>query len=150
MAELDDILQTLSTSQLMYVAERPWHPSNAAAAKAVGLSEHTIYNWDNKADVERAVNLMQQDGIRLAQSLLRRHLPQAAMELIAALDHRSVTVRLRAAKEILDRGGVVPGQSIDLTSGGEKLETKPDAKTIAEAIAILGGCGKGSCSGCGS
>lgn len=102
--ELGEILRTLSPQQLRFVAARMYEPTDAAGARVAKLSSSTVYGWDNKADVDRAVQLAQMDGVHVAQERLRRLMDKAIDVLADEMDGKSRNAkRLEAAIEVLDR-----------------------------------------------
>ena len=100
---LQEILRTLTAEQLRYVSERVNCKYDYEAAGAIGVSRETVSRWANKADVDEAVKLMVLDGVEVAREILRRSTSKAAQEIAEQLEHRSVNVRYKAAKDILDR-----------------------------------------------
>lgn len=115
---LRQLLVTLTSQQLRYVAERYRHDSNAAALRALNMSDDAPYRWANRADVDEAVLLMACDGVLVSRELLRRALPQAAVVKVAALDSADERIQQAAATEILDRFHGKPKQAIDATVTG--------------------------------
>ena len=101
--QLQEILRTLTAEQLRYVSERVNCKYDYEAAEAIGISRETASRWTNKADVDEAVKLMVLDGVEVAREILRRSTSKAAQEIAEQLGHRSVNVRYKAAKDILDR-----------------------------------------------
>jgi len=118
---LQELVNGFTTDQLRYLAVRPFVRYDKEAAKIIGLAAETVSRWENKADIDEAIRLMVMDGIVVAAEILRRYVPQAATELVEELVDDEVGMRHRAAKEVLDRGGLPAKQQMDLTSGGEKL-----------------------------
>lgn len=118
---LEEILKTLTSEQLRYVAARPSVRYDYQAAEAIGLARETVARWENKADIDEAVRLMLMDGVKVAVEILRRNLARAASEIADELDHKGVNVRHMAAVEILDRVMGKAAQSLDVTSKGEKI-----------------------------
>jgi len=118
---LQELVKNFTIDQLRYLAVRPFVRFNKEAAEAIGIAEETVCRWENKAEVDEAVRLMVADGIVLAAEIVRRYVPQAAQELVTELSDTEVSMRHKAAKEVLDRGGLPAKQQMDLTSGGEPL-----------------------------
>jgi len=118
---LQELVKNFTVDQLRYLAVRPFVRFNKEAAEAVGIAEETVCRWENKADIDEAVQLMVVDGIILAAEILRRYVPQAARELVTELGDLEVSMRHKAAKEVLDRGGLPVKQQMDLTSAGKPL-----------------------------
>jgi len=102
--QLSDILRTLTPEQLKFVAARMYQRSDAAAARECDLPSSTVYGWDNKPDVDRAVQLAQLDGVHVAQERLRRLMDKAVDVLEGEMNGKSRNAkRLEAAIEVLDR-----------------------------------------------
>ena len=118
---LQELVKNFTVDQLRYLAVRPFVRFNKEAAEAIGIAEETVSRWENKAEVDEAVQLMVADGIILAAEILRRYVPQAAHELVTELGNIEVSMRHKAAKEVLDRSGLSARQQMDITSGGEPL-----------------------------
>ena len=118
---LQELVKNFTIDQLRYLAVRPFVRFNKEAAEAIGIAEETVCRWENKADVDEAVRLMVADGIILAAEILRRYVPQAAQELVTELGDIEVSMRHKAAKEVLDRGGLPAKQQMDVTSAGKPL-----------------------------
>jgi len=118
---LQALVKNFTVDQLRYLAVRPFVRFNKEAAEAIGIAEETVSRWENKAEVDEAVQLMVADGIILAAEILRRYVPQAAHELVTELGNIEVSMRHKAAKEVLDRSGLSARQQMDITSGGEPL-----------------------------
>lgn len=111
--QLRDVLQTLTTEQLRFVQIRMYERSDAAAARAMGMSENTVYAWDNKEDVRRAVQLARMDGLNVARERLKRLMDKALDVLDKEMDTR--TRRLDAATEVLNRVGLTQPHKVALT-----------------------------------
>jgi len=118
---LQELVKNFTVDQLRYLAVRPFVRYDKEAAAAIGLAAETVCRWENKADVDEAIKLMIADGIIVAAEILRRYVPQAATELVEELADSEVGMRHRAAKEVLDRGGLPAKQQMDVTSGGKPL-----------------------------
>jgi len=84
--ELESILNTLSLDQLKYVAVRPYVQFNKEAAEEIGIRGEEVSRWKNRADVDRAVQLMAMDGVMLAKTMRRRALAKAMRVKIEGLD----------------------------------------------------------------
>lgn len=124
---LEEILKTLTTDQLKFVAIRPTVRFDHEAAAAIGLHRTSVARWDNKSDIDEAVRLMLLDGVMVAREILRRSLSKAAAEIVDELDHKGVNIRHMAAVEILDRVMGKPTQKQEISGVGNKpiaLEVK--------------------------
>jgi len=119
---LQELVKNFTVDQLRYLAVRPFVRFNKEAAEATGIAEETVCRWKNKADIDEAVRLMVADGIILAAEILKRYVPQAAQEFVTELSDIEVSMRHKAAKEVLDRGGLPAKQQMDLTTAGQPLK----------------------------
>ena len=135
--DLEALVKTFTTDQLKYLSVRPFVRFDKEAAKAVSISPGTVSRWENKADVDEAVRLMTMDGLVVASEMLRRHLPQAAQEIVDELTHKSTDVRFRAAREVLDRGGLTTKQRHEV-----ELDIKDVDRAIKHELAKLAGGAK--------
>lgn len=133
--DLQELIATFTADQLNYLAVRPFCKYDKEAAKMIGLAAETVSRWTNKADIDEAVRLMAVDGVIVASEILRRHLPEAAYAVIVELKHKRADIRLKAAKEILDRGGAAATQRIE-HSGSVKADVGTDPK-LAEFMALV-------------
>lgn len=87
-------------------------------AKKIGVTEQTIVNWKKKKEFEEEFNTALLKKINLTAA-------KAFKTEVALLDMAdSDSVRLNAAKDILDRAGFKPKDEIELT--------KPVDETIKE------------------
>jgi len=111
--KLREITKQLTSDQLRYLAIRPFVRFDKEAAKEIGLAAETVSRWDNKSLIDEAVKLMAEDGVIVASEILSRYMPQAAREIAEELSHRRVDIRYRAAKEILDRGGLPAARQVE-------------------------------------
>lgn len=106
--QLDALLEQLSLDQKRWLIERMRCASDAEACRRVGINRGTIYDWRNAgAPIDQALELLANDGIHMARSILRSAIPGAALVLADALDDRDKRLRQAAALEILDRAGQV-------------------------------------------
>jgi len=110
----------LAPEQLKFVAARIYTRSDAAAAREANLPSSTVYGWDNKADVDRAVQLAQLDGVNIAVERLRRLIDKAVDVLEDEMGGKRNSKRLEAAIEVLDRvmGKALQRQEITGEDGG--------------------------------
>ena len=118
---LDEIKQQLSPDQLRYIYERVTTRTDAEAARNVGLSPETVYNWPEKRLVQEAVRLMVDDGLQASLDILRRNLARAARVKVAGLDSRKEAIKQAAATEILDRFHGKPTQQSNINVSGGPL-----------------------------
>ena len=120
-SDLEQILAVLSSRQLSFVTARLFCATDKAAAEKIGVPVSTVYNWPNKKTVDEAVRLSRLRNFPLAEARLRSVLSDAVAIIheIALGDDKKLA--LSAAAELLDRGGLIKGTSLDVTTKGEKL-----------------------------
>lgn len=87
--------------------------SDQEAAHKVGVHPSTVSRWSNKADLDRAVNLLLQDVVEATVLILKQAAPDAARALAESL--RDPKSRVSAATAILDRTGFAARQAVELT-----------------------------------
>ena len=105
-------LSELSVDQLRWVVARLECSTDKEAAERIGVTPATVYRWP--ASVREAPRLLALDGVLTARQVLRRCVAKAAQVLVATLDDDDPRVRLRAAREILNRELGRPKQTVDV------------------------------------
>ena len=115
--ELEQLLKTFSPEQLSFVATRLLTRTDKEASEQLQLSYDTISHWPNKQDINRAVALARVDSVVLAREKLRRLAPRA-VDVIDEEMRPSGEDRLNAAKEVLNRIGIVVGKRVEHTGSG--------------------------------
>jgi transcriptional regulator with XRE-family HTH domain len=99
---LKDLLQTLSMTQLRFMVMRMDAKSDKEAAEAIGLAPGTVKNWENKAQVDEAVNLMRFDGMLTALEIRRRALPLAMKVKLEGLEYTDKRLKQSVATEFIE------------------------------------------------
>lgn len=126
-AELKEILDMLTPKQLEYLSHRIHCQSDKEAAERVGIAQQTMYNWPNKQQVNRAVQLALIERTTTAMELGRKRLESMVPKALAVIETHLQSgrgqIKLKAALEVLNRTGMIPGSAVDITSGGEPLES---------------------------
>lgn len=137
---LDEVNATVI--QRKWVVERLRLKSDAAAARAVGLHPNSVYRWPNKAQLDRAVELLLADVVAAARLILLHSGPEAARTLVRHLLGKDA---VRAADSILDRIGVVhvkqvkhelsgpEGGPVEIKYGADKFDAY-----LARLLAAIG------------
>jgi DNA-binding transcriptional regulator YdaS (Cro superfamily) len=114
--ELQDILKTLTAEQLEFIAARMYERSDRAAARSIGMSESTVYQWENREDVKRAVVLARADGVNVVREKLRRLGTDAVQVIVEEMRFKGLgNKRLDAAQDVLNRIGVDAPKKVALT-----------------------------------
>ena len=126
-AELDSILRRLTTNQLKFVRARLSSPTDADAAREIGLVKGTVYAWwqkspERKIEVQRAIQLLNLDGVAIAHEVNRRAVATAAEKIVELLDNPDALMRFRAATDILDRAGVKGPANVEVEAGSRLAE----------------------------
>jgi len=130
---LQTILAQLTKDQLRFVVAMQEYKTKDAAAKSLRLKIDTVYHWDSEL-IDEAVNLMALD---IANAALEQHklaANKAAAVRVAGLDSKNEVVRQRAAADIIDRILGKVRQDVDVTTGGEKIETKVSDEQLDRSI----------------
>ena len=115
--ELEQLLKTFTPEQLEFVAMRLLCRTDKEASERLKMSYDTILHWTNKKDVNHAVSLAKIDSVVLEREKLRRLTPKA----VGVLDDEmgaGKKDRIVAAKEVLDRTGIVVGKRVEHTGSG--------------------------------
>lgn len=132
--ELTALLKTLTQIQIRFVTARLGTKSDKRAAEAIGISPDVAYNWPNKIDVNRVIRFATLNSLELAREQLSRLMPKAVGVLDEEMDGDK---KLKAACEVLDRGGLAIKGQLDVTTGGEKLSGGfTDDQRLALLIAL--------------
>ena len=110
--QLRAALSELTVDQLRWVVARVECSTDKEAAGRIGVNPATVYRWP--AAVRNVTRLLAMEGVLTARQLLRRYVAKAALVLVATLDDDDPRVRLRAAREILNRELGRPKQTVDV------------------------------------
>jgi len=113
--ELQEILSRASPTQIRWVIARLDAKTDAEAARRVGLDRSTVCQWENKAELDRAVNLLLQNAAMAGLAMLEQGLIEAAGVLLSSLRASDPWVRLRAAEIIWNRAGPRPVERREVT-----------------------------------
>jgi hypothetical protein len=143
-----DILATLTSEQAFFVAKRIDSHSDAEACKKAKIVPLRAAQWENRADVDKAVELARKEPLMIAVSvataILKRGAADAAHALVddVSAGKRHGMVRQAAAKDLLTRIGVMAPTKIAPTTpdGENEYRGLPDGqlnREIAAAIAAL-------------
>ena len=116
-----DLLKLLRPVELRYLRVRLTTNTDKEACEQVGIPAATVYQWANRAIINEALQLAQQDGALLAFEILRRGLGKAADVLVSDLEHEDWKAAHDSAKEVLNRLGVAAAAKVDVTTNGESL-----------------------------
>jgi len=145
---LQEILRTLTSEQLRFVARRMHEASDAAAADALKMPRQTMYNWPNKQDVNDAVLLARRDGVSVAKEELRRLGTDAVQVLGETMKDKRNPRRQDAAGDVLDRIGLGKVTKVAPTDpSGEHEYRSADDITDEELVAVIALAGSGRTAG---
>ncbi len=118
----------LSAEQWRYISFRLVTNTDAEAIRQSGCKERTVYEWMAKdPEFSRELDAAAQDGVHVAQEILRQHLGQAALTLVAGLTAQGATVwpsRIRAAELILRAKRVLVDSTEVAGPGGGRIQTE--------------------------
>lgn len=103
-----EILAQATPEQVRWVTARLVTKSDQEAAHKVGVHPSTVSKWPNKAELDRAVNLLLQDVAEATALILKQAAPEAARALVESL--RDPKTRVPSATAILDRTGFAARQ----------------------------------------
>lgn len=119
-------LDQLEEKELAYVLARSKTTKEKEAIAEAGYGKTAWYEIDEtRRDYLRdlAIALKRQRTLK-ALLILDDNAEEAAKELVNLLDSKAPSVRLGAAKEILDRTTGKPTTAIDVTSAGQSIAQK--------------------------
>lgn len=100
--QLQAALSGLTMTQIRFCIARLEHKSDKDAAQSIGISEQTVYSWDNKNQVREAVDLMRFDGMITALEIRRRNLAKAMAVKAAGLESDNEKIRQDVATELIE------------------------------------------------
>jgi len=113
MQDLIAKLQELKPEELDYVMARSSNNSIAATCKAAGLSDSSVYRWENRDELDELAAALRLDRHVEVELKLREALPDAVQVVIEGLKERRYSEKFKAAVEILDRTLGKATQKID-------------------------------------
>ena len=115
MEDLINRLQQLTPNELDFVMARSSHNSVKDACKEAGLSQSTVYGWDNREELEQMALALRLDRHIEVELRLRDALPEAVQTIIDGLKERKYDTKFKAAVEILDRTMGKPTQKQEVS-----------------------------------
>ena len=121
----------INWEQFRFISERPFHASDADAAKAVGVAASTVANWNADPEFQAAVQAFWDGQLEASREQLMTLMDKAIVRLNALLDVRDPRTRLRAVTEVLNRCGLEEVVALDLSPALASL--------LAEAGEAAGG-----------
>jgi hypothetical protein len=113
-----DLIGSLRPVEQQYIGARLRHHTKDAAARAVGISPSTVYNWKARLLIEAIVGYLQVDPILKGMTMVAQAVPDAVRNVTDLQFSPDDRVALSASKDILDRAGVTAKTSeptIDIT-----------------------------------
>ena len=102
-------------AQYRYLAERPFHDSDAAAARAVGVSDSTVASWNADPEFQAAAQAFLDGQLEESRQQLMALRDRAIVRLSALLDVKDPRTRLRAVTEVLNRCGLEGVVALDIS-----------------------------------
>ena len=134
-ADLRSLLRGMSPEQKRFISKRPWCNSNREAAELAEVPIDTVNGWRKRGiPIDKAVGLLADDGVIMADEILRDGLATAAHVKVAGLESEDERIQQQASTEILDRKLGKATQYIDSKTeveAGERL-----AEMLAEIQGI--------------
>jgi len=111
----DDVLSQLSVDQKRFIVARQEHSTDKAAAESIDVRPNTVYQWKHAgAPIDKAVEMMADDGVILAAHLRRRNLAKAMLTKVAGLDSDDEKLRQGVATELIEWEMGKAGQTLEL------------------------------------
>lgn len=119
-AELDQ----LTDQRLDYVRARSMVNTDSEGYRNAGIAKASFYTWpsDEREKLNAIAQWLKRQTVVRALMVMQDAAEEAARIKVSGLKSRDERIRQSAATDILDRNLGKPSQSIDMTSGGEKLE----------------------------
>lgn len=108
------------------------HKSSEAAA-TMGVHPSTVRRWMQRPDFSAELERRMAHTRAGAQRKLNAHTDSAASVLVELLSSDDDKIRMGAAKEILDRAGVVAGTKVEITTSAPAA-TLEELRERAEAL----------------
>lgn len=149
---LNEVIAQLTPNQLRFVVARQNFTSDKEAAEAIDLAPSTVYKWKPNTCVKEAIQLMAEDITSVAAAIRQRNLAKAMMVKVAALDNDDISIRQKAATEIIEWEMGKPAQKVDATHQGTgpggKIEVKHSVEdATADILSKLAGIAATASSG---
>jgi len=142
--EAEAILNRATATQVEWVVARvltraKQDAAKRDAAKRVGIHEKTPYTWENRLELERAVDILRRNVAVGAVFMLQQMAAEAINTLVEVMRSNDTKARVQAAREILSR--VVPEQMAFDMKGPVLVEYVNDwrAREIADATSGTNG-----------
>lgn len=125
--EVEEILSSATTLQVQWVAARLRHRYDKDACKEIGIHQKTpITKWDNKEDLDRAVDILKREAalgdIESALFALRQLGLDAARTLEKAIKARNLNTAISAVKEL--RAWILPDRLEMNVSGRVSVDSQ--------------------------
>ena len=101
--------------QYRYIAERPFHATDAEAAEAAGVSAGAVAAWNADPEFQAIVDAFLEGQLEESRQQLMKLRDKAIVRLNALLDTKDTRTRLRAVTEVLNRCGLAEVIAVDLS-----------------------------------
>jgi len=88
----------------------------AAVAEQLGIARSTLYDWRRTPEFLAIHAQLSDDRIRRARTIIAGAGPKAARAIVGTIDSDDESIALNAAKDVLDRAGVLKGQRIETSA----------------------------------
>lgn len=136
--DFEELWSELNHNQRRFVVQMGDSRTKKDAAESLGLVIGTVYQWGD--EVDKAVELYQDNIAEAARGILADNVAKAALIKIAGLDSDDEKIRQLSSSEILDRHFGKAMQPTDITTDGEpiiiqnELTDEERSKRIAEIL----------------
>jgi hypothetical protein len=123
MDDLQATLNQLEDARLDYVRARSMVNSDAQGYSGAGITKRVFYSWppEEREKLNDIAQQLKRATVARALMALQDAAEEAAKVKIAGLKSRDERIRQSAASEILDRNIGKAAQTLDVTSGGERI-----------------------------
>lgn len=133
----EKIIGSLTETQQRYVMARLQCGTKNAAARMVGISNTTPYNWKNLQIIEALIGHLSLKPVLEGLVILQDAIPEAALNIKDLQHSDDDSVALRASQDILDRTGVSAKKGTTVqTSIYMKMELSDLDEEIRQQMAI--------------
>ena len=127
------LIGNLRPVQQEYIAARLQCKTKDAAARLVGISPTTVYNWKERLVIEAIIARIQTDAMFQAMHMVLEAAPEAVQNIRDLQFSHDDRVALAASKDIADRAGVTAKKSapsIDITIYKEMPPDRIDEEIV--------------------
>jgi hypothetical protein len=121
-------LDSLSGNQEKFLAIRVYGVSDAAAARAVGISPGTVYKWKDDPEFRAIYDEVINNPVQFAAEVATFGLVKAINKLVALSDHNNIRVQQWAIDKLISIAGLEK-QRVEVTRRDE-----PDLDSLLDRL----------------